>query len=177
MSSGHKTNIQRNNVSKIERKEKIQKSSIHPSYTHSPNHKISYTNPPPMSITLISKLLTLFVTSDKGQVHQVDISSSLGELASSSSLASSLLEPSSLLSSDASGEGEEATVKPPMAAYRHAIRLTWVFTWHNSSLRVSRWACMRASCAMMVSSVTPLAEDEGAEVDGAAETRGAAVCV
>ena len=30
MSSGHKTNIQRNNVSKIERKEKLQKSSLHP---------------------------------------------------------------------------------------------------------------------------------------------------
>ena len=92
MSSGHKTNIQRNNVSKIERKEKIQKSSLHPSYTHSPYHKISYTNPPPMSITLISKLLTLFVTSDKGQVYQVDISLSLGELAPSSSSASSMLE-------------------------------------------------------------------------------------
>ena len=31
MSSGHKTNIQRNKVSKIERKEKIQESSLHPS--------------------------------------------------------------------------------------------------------------------------------------------------
>ena len=61
MSSGHKTNIQRNNVSKIERKEKIQKSSLHPSYTHSPYHKISYTNPPPMSMTtLISKLFPFF---------------------------------------------------------------------------------------------------------------------
>ena len=95
MSSGHKTNIQRNNVSKIERKEKIQESSLHHSYTHSPYHKISYTNPPPMSMTtLISKLLPLFVMSDKGQVHQVDMSSSLGELAPSSSSASSLPEPS-----------------------------------------------------------------------------------
>ena len=33
MSSGHKTNIQRNNVSKIERKEKIQESPLHPSIT------------------------------------------------------------------------------------------------------------------------------------------------
>ena len=66
MSSGHKANIQRNNISKIERKEKIQKSSLHPLYTHSPYHKISYTNPPPMSMTtLISKILSLFVTSDK----------------------------------------------------------------------------------------------------------------
>ena len=67
MSSGHKTNIQRNNVSKIERKEKIQKSSLHPSYTHSPYHKIFYTNLPFMGMTtLILKLLPLFVTSDKG---------------------------------------------------------------------------------------------------------------
>ena len=120
MSSGHKTNIQRSNVSKIERKEKIQKSSLHPSYKHSPYHKIPYTNPPPMSMTtLISKLLHLLVTSDKGQVHQVDILSSLGELAPSSSSASSVTEPSSLSSSDAGGEGE--AVKPPMAACRHAI--------------------------------------------------------
>ena len=63
--------------------------------------------------TLISKLLPLFVTSDKGQVYQVDISSS--------SLASLLSKPSSLLSLDASGDGEEATVKPSMTACRHAI--------------------------------------------------------
>ena len=57
----------RNNVSKIERKVKIQKSSLHPSYTQFPYHKISYANPPLMSMTtLISKLLILFVTSDKG---------------------------------------------------------------------------------------------------------------
>ena len=129
MSSGHKTNIQRNNVSKIERKEKIQESSLHPSYTHSPYHKNSYTNPPLMSMTtLISKLLPLFVTSDKGQVHQVDILSSLGELAPSSSLASSLPEPLSLSYLDAGGEGEKATVKPPMATCCRAIRLTRVFT-------------------------------------------------
>ena len=96
----------------IERKEKIQKSLLHPSYTHSPYQKNSYINPPPISMTtLISKLLPLFVTSDKGQVHQVNISSSLGELVPSSSSASSLPKPSSLLASDASGEGEEATVK------------------------------------------------------------------
>ena len=53
----------KNNVSKIERKEKIQESSLHPSIYTPP---ISYSNPPPMSITtLISKLLSLFVTSDK----------------------------------------------------------------------------------------------------------------
>ena len=152
MSSGHKTNIQRNNVSKIERKEKIQKSSIHPSYTHSPNHKISYTNPPPMSITLISKILTLFVTSDKGQVHQVDISSSLGELAPLSSSATSSSESVSM-SSDAAREGEEATVS------------------------VLRRAPMCTSCAMMALSVTPPAEDEGVEVDGVVEAKEVAVFV
>ena len=114
----------RDNVSKIERKEQIQKSSLHPSYTHSPYHKIFYTNPPPMSMTtLISKLLPLF-----GQVHQVDISLSLGELAPSSLSASSLPKPSSLSSSDSSGDGEEAIVKPPMTTCRHEIRPTQVFT-------------------------------------------------
>ena len=115
----------RDNVSKIERKEKIQESSLHPSYTHSPYHKNSYTNLSPMSMTtLISKLLPLFVTSDKGQVHQVDISSSLGELAPSFSLP----EPLSLSSLDAGGEEEELAVKPPMAPCRCAIRSTRVFT-------------------------------------------------
>ena len=41
----------------------------------------------------------------------------------------------------------------------------------------ARQASMRTSYAMMASSVTPLAEDEGAEVDRAVEARGAAVCV
>ena len=68
------------------------------------------------------KTTSLFVMSDKGQVHQVDISSSLGELAPSSSLASSVLEPSSLSSSDISGEGEKVAVKPPMVACCYAIR-------------------------------------------------------
>ena len=57
----------RYNVSKRERKEKIQK-ILTTSLTNTP--PISYTNPPPMSITtLISKLLPLFVMSDKGQVN------------------------------------------------------------------------------------------------------------
>ena len=118
----------RDNVSKIERKEMIQKSSLHPSYTHSPYHKISYTNPHPMSMTtFISKLFPLLVTSNKGQVHQVDISSSLGELAPSSSSAS-LSSESSSSSTDALGEGEEATMKPPTIACRCAIWPTRVFT-------------------------------------------------
>ena len=36
---------------------------------------------------------------------------------------------------------------------------------------------MRTSCATMASRVTPLAKDEGAEVDGAVEARGATVFV
>ena len=131
-----------------------------------------------MSITtLISKLLSLFVASDKGQVHQVDISSSLAKLAQSSSLASLLSEPSSLSFSNVGGEGEEVVVKSPMAACRCAIWPTQVFTWHNLSLRVSRWASMCTSYAMMASNVTPPTEDKGAEVDGAVEARGAAVYV
>ena len=47
------------------------------------------------------------------------------------------------------------------------MRPTRVFTWHNSSLRVSRRASMHWSCAMMSSSVTPLKEKEGADVDRA----------
>ena len=36
---------------------------------------------------------------------------------------------------------------------------------------------MCTSCAIMASSVTPLVEDEGAEVDGAVDVGGAAICV
>ena len=36
---------------------------------------------------------------------------------------------------------------------------------------------MRTSCAMMASSVTPSAEDEGAEVDGVVEAGGVAVSI
>ena len=52
---------------------------------------------------------------------QVVILSLLEELAPSSLLASSLL------SSEADGDGEKDAVKPPMTAYHHAIRLTQVF--------------------------------------------------
>ena len=77
MLNGHKAKYTKDNVSKRERKEKIQESSLYPTIYAPP---ISYTNPLPMSMTtLISKLLPLFVTSDKGQVNQVDISSSLGQ--------------------------------------------------------------------------------------------------
>ena len=52
---------------KIPKKKKILTTSL---INIPPNTKISYTNPPPMSkITLISKQLPLFVTSDKGKVH------------------------------------------------------------------------------------------------------------
>ena len=125
--------------------------------------------------TLISKLFPLFVTSDKGQVNQVDISSSLGEPSSSSLASSSLSEPSLLLFSDASRK--EATVKPPITACHRAIQPTRVFTWHNSSLRVLRRASMCTSCAMMALSVTPPTEDEGAKVDGEIDAGGAVVCV
>ena len=50
-------------------------------------------------------------------------------------------------------------------------------TWHNSSLSVSRRASMRTSYAMMASRVTPLAEDEGIEVERAKEARTVVVSV
>ena len=78
--------------------------------------------------TLFSKLLPLFVMSDKGQINQVDISSSLGEPLSSSLALSALSEPLSLSSLDALGEGEETTVKPPITACRRTIRPAQVFT-------------------------------------------------
>ena len=57
----------RDNVSKIERKEKIQKILTTSIIDTPPIIKISYANSPPMYMTtLISKLLPLFVTSDKG---------------------------------------------------------------------------------------------------------------
>ena len=89
----------RDNVSKRERKRKDTKILTTFPYINTP--PIFYANPSPMSMTtFISKLLPLF--------YQVDISSSLGKPSLSSSLASSLPKPSSLLSSDASGDKEEA---------------------------------------------------------------------
>ena len=52
---------------------------------------------------------------------------------------------SSLSSSDALGGGEGDSMKPPRRACRLAIQPTRVFTWHNSSLRVSRRVSRRAS--------------------------------
>ena len=94
----------RDNVSKRERKRKDTKILTTFPYINTP--PIFYANPSPMSMTtFISKLLPLF--------YQVDISSSLGEPSSSSSLASSLPKPSSLLSSDASGDEKEAQWNHP----------------------------------------------------------------
>ena len=57
----------KNNVSKIERKEKIQKVLTTSLINTPPITKLSYASPPPMCMTtLISKLLPFFVTSDKG---------------------------------------------------------------------------------------------------------------
>ena len=56
----------KNNVSKKKEKKIYIKSSLHPSYQHSPN-KMSYINSPPKyDYSHIPKLLLLFVTSDKG---------------------------------------------------------------------------------------------------------------
>ena len=58
----------RYNVSQRERKKKKKDTKILTtlSYKNTPPKKISYTNPPPISMTThISKLLPIFVTSDK----------------------------------------------------------------------------------------------------------------
>ena len=105
---------------------------------------------------LLSQNYSLFCHEWKRVSHQeVVISSSLEELAPSS--LSSL--PSSSIK--AFGEGDGEAVKPPRQARRHAIRPTQVFTWHNSSIKVSRRASMRWSCVMMASRVTSPVEEEG----------------
>ena len=136
----------------------------------------------PLSTRLLSylKLLPLFVTNNKGQVSQAVITSSSEELASSSSSSSlsSLLEsPSSSTSSDASSEGGGDATKPPRRACRQAIWSTRVFTWHNSSLSVSRWASTRWNCTITTSRVTPPADEEGANVEGAEEVGGVTVSI
>ena len=98
---------------------------------------------------------------------KVVISSSLEELASSSSPSSS---PS--LSAEASREGYGEAAKPPRWPYRQAIWLTRVFSWYNSSVRVSRRASMHWSCAIMASTVTSPVKEKGAEVEGIAEAAG-----
>ena len=67
MSSGHKTNIQKNNVSKIERKEKIQESSLYPSKNmNTPFNKnlLNYPSPYKYDYSHL-KTTPFFVTSDK----------------------------------------------------------------------------------------------------------------
>ena len=52
---------------KVKEKKRYKKNPHYIPHRHSLYHKISYANPPPMSMTtLISKLLSLFVMSDKG---------------------------------------------------------------------------------------------------------------
>ena len=66
--NGHKTGIQKDNVSKI-KKRKVHISSLHPSKNiNTPAIKIkSYANSPPKYMTTLNpKLLPLFVTNDKG---------------------------------------------------------------------------------------------------------------
>ena len=75
------------------------------------------------------------------------------------------------------GRRKGDSTKPPRRACHLVIWLTRVFTWHNSSLRVSRRASICWSCAMIASRVTPLEEEEGAKVDRAEEVGGAAICV
>ena len=134
----------------------------------------------PLRLWLLSypKLLPFFVTNDKGQVTQAVIMSLLEELASSSSSSSTSSEsPLSPSSSNSSGEGERDATKPQRRACHRAIRPIWVFTWHNSSLSVSRQASMRWSCTMTALKVTPPTKEEGADVDGAKNAGGVAISV
>ena len=138
---------------------------------------MSNTNSLPKYMTaLIPKTTSPFCHEWQRASHwEVVISSSPKELTPSSSSASSSLEPLSLRSSfEACGDGDGDTLKTPMIAYRGVIRPARVFTWHNSSLRVSRRASMRSSWAMMALKVTPPTE-EGATVDGAKEAGGVAI--
>ena len=66
MSNDLKTNIHEVNVK--EKRRKYIKTSLHPSKNmDTPLKKNSYTTPPPISMTtLMSKLLPIFITSDKG---------------------------------------------------------------------------------------------------------------
>ena len=64
-------------------------------------------------------------------------------------------------------ERKASREKPPMTAYRHAIRLTRMFNWYSSVESVSMRASMCCSCAMMSPRVTSLGEEEGADVDEA----------
>ena len=89
----------------------------------------------------------------------------------------SIIVASSSLFSEACGDAKEDAVKPSMTACHRVIQLTRVFTWHSSSLRVSRRASMCTSYAMMASRVTPYAEEEGAKVDGEEEAGGVTVSV
>ena len=83
----------------------------------------------------------------------------------------------SVLSSEASREGEGDSIKPTRRAYYCAIWPTWVFTWHNSSLTVSRRASMHWSWVMISLRVTPLVEEEGPDVDGVEEAEEVTVSV
>ena len=79
--------------------------------------------------TLIPKTTPLFCHEWQSVSHwEVVITSSPKKLAPSPTSASSLPEPSSSLSSsEACGDGDEETVKPPITACHCAIWLTRVF--------------------------------------------------
>ena len=111
--------------------------------------------------------------------HWEVVSSSLKELTSSSSSSSSSLSLSSIASSspEASREGDGEATKPPRWSYHYAIRPTWGFTWYNLVVRVSRWASMRWSCAMIALRVTPPVEEEWLEVEGMVGAGGSIILV
>ena len=64
--NGHKTHVEEINVSKVERKEKIHKILTTSLISKLPRKKFPIRTLPLSMTTLISKLLPIFVTSDKG---------------------------------------------------------------------------------------------------------------
>ena len=139
---------------------------------------VSYTNPPSMSMaTLISKLFPLFVTSDKG-VSTLSRHLIITRRANIIILISVFTTGAIFtLILRCLGRRRRSHSETTHDSLSLCDMTNTVFTWHNSSLRVSKRASMRTCYAMMVSMVIPLVEDERTEVDIVVEARGATAFV
>ena len=170
--NGHKTSCTRTMYLRKKRKEKIHNilttSLKRKNNNTPPNTMIQKLTLPLRVTTLISKTTHPFCHKWQRVECQVDIS--LVELASpsSSEASSSPPSPSSSSKSEATGWGGEGVgsgAKPPIVAYRRAIRLTRTFTWYNSIESVSKRVSMCCSCAMTSPKDTS-PEEEGADAYG-----------
>ena len=124
---------------------------------------MSYTNSPlKYKTTFKTKTTSPFCHEWLRVSHwEVFFSSSLEELGTSLATSSS--------SAEASGEGEGEGAKLAMQAYLRAMQPTRVFIWHISFVRNLWRVSILWSCAMIASRVTPVTEEEGAEVQRAEE--------